>query len=270
MAARICEGPFRRAFGWDMIDCDTVSTHLVGCWMKLIPTKANREIISWLGGDAVVVVGATWTLFTYFHGDQKPSGPAATVVNSSQSVVAPGGTFNGPVNLFDAQKNDEQLNAATNRILEAIAREKGVPFEALKATLVKMGDENVRDEDIAADLDKKADELITLRKTIAKLKSRSPELASTVQEIQNSIDDGNFSGGLRLVLDMMKMQNEDFRKAMAIAESMQSDNQKQQVERWKILQDTQEQIFSIQKDVTLNKAQTNDPAYKKWDEYIRP
>ena len=109
--------------------------------MRLIPTKANREILSWFGGGAVVIVGAAWTLFTYFHDDKKPSAPTATVVNSSQSVVAPGGTFNGPVNLFDAQKNGEQINAAANRILEAIAHEKGVPVEALRATLAKMGEE---------------------------------------------------------------------------------------------------------------------------------
>ena len=109
--------------------------------MKFIPTKANREIISWLGGGAVVVVGAAWTLFTYLHNDEKPAAPMATVGSASQSVIAPGSTFNGPVNLFDAQKNGEQINAAANRILEAIAHEKGVPVEALRATLAKMGEE---------------------------------------------------------------------------------------------------------------------------------
>lgn len=71
------------------------------------------------------------------------------------------------------------------------------------------------------------------------------------------------------VFSMMQMQNNDFQNAQTIATQMQSDNQKQQMERWKILQDTQTQIFSIQQDVTANKAQTQDKAYKKWDEYIR-
>jgi hypothetical protein len=222
--------------------------------MKIIPTKANREILSWLGGGAVVVVGAAWTLFTYFHDDKKPTPPTATVVNSSNSFAAPGSTFNGPV---------------TFTYVEQVAQKKGVSIPALQATLGKMGDANVPVKDILAVLDKNADELVRLRKTVAALKSTSPELASTVQQIQDSIDNGDFSGGLRLVIAMMKMQDEEFRKAQAIAESMQSDNQKQQVERWKILQDTQTQIFSIQQDVTANKAQTQDPAYKKWDKYIR-
>ena len=71
------------------------------------------------------------------------------------------------------------------------------------------------------------------------------------------------------VFSMMQMQNNDFQNAQTVATQMQSDNQKQQMERWKILQDTQTQIFSIQQDVTANKAQTQDKAYKKWDEYIR-
>jgi len=67
---------------------------------------------------------------------------------------------------------------------------------------------------------------------------------------------------------MLKTADKDFRDAQTISESMQSDNQKQRMERWKILKDTQEQIFSIQQDVTVNKAQTQDEAYKKWDKYI--
>lgn len=50
---------------------------------------------------------------------------------------------------------------------------------------------------------------------------------------------------------------------------IQSDNQKQQMERWKILEETQTKIFEIQQDVTANQAKTQDKAYKKWDEYIR-
>ena len=69
-------------------------------------------------------------------------------------------------------------------------------------------------------------------------------------------------------MEMLKTADKDFRDAQTISESMQSDNQKQRMERWKILKDTQEQIFSIQQDVTVNKAQTQDEAYKKWDKYI--
>lgn len=68
---------------------------------------------------------------------------------------------------------------------------------------------------------------------------------------------------------MMQMQNNDFQNAQTINTQMQSDNQKQQMSRWKILQDTQTKIFEIQQDVTQNKASTQDKAFKKWDEYIR-
>jgi hypothetical protein len=71
------------------------------------------------------------------------------------------------------------------------------------------------------------------------------------------------------VFRMMQMQNEDFANAQTIATQMQTENQRQQMERWKILQDTQTQIFEIQQDLTAQKAATQDKAYKKWDQYIR-
>jgi hypothetical protein len=55
----------------------------------------------------------------------------------------------------------------------------------------------------------------------------------------------------------------------AINAQRSAEDQKQQMERWKILQDTQTEVFKIQQDVTMNKAQTQDKAYKKWDEYVR-
>lgn len=71
------------------------------------------------------------------------------------------------------------------------------------------------------------------------------------------------------IFAIQQLSNNDFQNAQTIATQMQSDNQKQQMERWKIVQDTQTQIFSIQQDVTAHKAQTQDKAYKKWDEFIR-
>jgi hypothetical protein len=71
------------------------------------------------------------------------------------------------------------------------------------------------------------------------------------------------------IFAMTQMQNNDFQNAMTISTQMQADAQKQQMERWKILQDTQTKIFEIQQDVTVNKARTQDKMYNKWDEYIR-
>lgn len=76
-------------------------------------------------------------------------------------------------------------------------------------------------------------------------------------------------GGLSNIAAQMQMQNNDFQNAQTIYTQIQADNQKQQMERWKMLQDTQTKIFEIQQDVTANKAMTQDKAYKKWNEFIR-
>jgi hypothetical protein len=66
---------------------------------QFIRNGKNREICSWLGGGAVVIVAAAWTLFTYLHDDKKPGAPSATVANPSGSIIAPGGVFNGQVTI---------------------------------------------------------------------------------------------------------------------------------------------------------------------------
>ena len=48
-----------------------------------------------------------------------------------------------------------------------------------------------------------------------------------------------------------------------------SNQQKSEMERWKILQDTQTKCFEIQQDVSVNQAKTEDKMFGKWDEYIR-
>jgi len=66
-----------------------------------------------------------------------------------------------------------------------------------------------------------------------------------------------------------QMQMSDYQQAQTIQTQIAADAQKQQMERWKILNDTQTKIFEIQQDVTVNKAKTQDKMYNKWDEYIR-
>ena len=75
--------------------------------------------------------------------------------------------------------------------------------------------------------------------------------------------------GLANASAMAQMINSDYQQAMTIASQMMADNQKQQMERWKIMMDTQTKIFEIQQDVTVNKAKTQDKMFGKWDEYIR-
>jgi len=66
-----------------------------------------------------------------------------------------------------------------------------------------------------------------------------------------------------------QMQQSDMNQAQTIGTEMEADNQKSQARRWQIMQDTQNKIFEIQQDVTVNKAKTGDKMFGKWDEYIR-
>ena len=75
--------------------------------------------------------------------------------------------------------------------------------------------------------------------------------------------------GLSNAASMAQMAASDFQNAQTIYTQMQADAQKQEMSRWQILQDTQTKIFEIQQDVTVNKAQTQDKLFDKWDEYIR-
>lgn len=50
---------------------------------------------------------------------------------------------------------------------------------------------------------------------------------------------------------------------------MAADRQKTATERWKILQETQREIFEIAQATAANKARTQDKMFEKWDEYIR-
>jgi tetratricopeptide (TPR) repeat protein len=89
---------------------------LLRLW-KFIRNGKNREILSWLGGGAVVIVTGMWALFAYLvpHDDKKPGASTATVVNPSGPVIAPGHDAN-----FNAQVNfglDEKQ--VTQRVAEA-------------------------------------------------------------------------------------------------------------------------------------------------------
>ena len=56
---------------------------------------------------------------------------------------------------------------------------------------------------------------------------------------------------------------------ITIQTDKEASHQKEMLERWRILQDTQKKIFEIQSNVTAMQASTQDKAFKKWDEYIR-
>lgn len=75
--------------------------------------------------------------------------------------------------------------------------------------------------------------------------------------------------GMANAASMTQMVNSDYQQAQTIGTSMMADNQKQQMRRWQIMQDTQTKIFEIQQDVTVNKAKTQDKMFNKWNDYIK-
>jgi len=51
--------------------------------------------------------------------------------------------------------------------------------------------------------------------------------------------------------------------------TMAAQKMKHQWETWKILQDTQTEIYKVQQEVTLHRAKSQDKLFNKWDDYIR-
>jgi hypothetical protein len=171
---------------------------------KFIGNSANRAILSWLGGGAVVVVAGAWTLFIYFHEDNKPAAPTTTVIASAAPGITSGHdtVVNAPVTIglnekqVGQQVSDAQkpLTEQLEKLAAQVARDKGVEVAPLRAILVKLGEAGVGDENIAKRLDEKADELIGLRAENAKLRQGPAELAAYAQQAQALIDKGDFDG----------------------------------------------------------------------------
>jgi hypothetical protein len=50
----------------------------------------NREILGWLGGGLVVVIGGLWAAFKFLHAKSKDERPAAPTINASGGGSAAG------------------------------------------------------------------------------------------------------------------------------------------------------------------------------------
>jgi hypothetical protein len=248
---------------------------LANIW-SFLQDETNRAVLTWIGGGVVVVVGGAWSFFKFSLSRRKgqdSNAHTAQIVTATHGGIAAGRDISGDIHLgLDEQEMARQfrpLEEQLTALSAQVAREKGVEFAPLRATLNKLGEKNVNFENVLTILDEKADKLIALRKTFADLRVRVPELAAFAQQIEEIVGSGNFDLALSNLFKMMEMQNNDFANAQTIATSMQTEDQKKQMERWKILQDTQTQIFSIQQDVTAHKAHPPDKAYRRWDQYIR-
>jgi hypothetical protein len=76
-------------------------------------------------------------------------------------------------------------------------------------------------------------------------------------------------GELEKIFRDQQLSNADETKAQEIYTKITADAAKNQMDRWKILQDLQTKIFHITQDVTISRPRDMDDAYKRWDEYIR-
>lgn len=74
---------------------------------------------------------------------------------------------------------------------------------------------------------------------------------------------------LTQMMSALQMQNNEYQSATTIQAQMAADNQKQQMERWKLAQDTQTKVFEITQEVTVHRAKTQDKVFQHWDQYIR-
>jgi hypothetical protein len=84
-----------------------------------------------------------------------------------------------------------------------------------------------------------------------------------------AISKAQMDPGINMTAAPMQMSQTDQARAGILQTQMAADIQRQQMERWRILQDVQTRIFEIQQDVTLNRARTQDRMFNTMNEYIR-
>jgi hypothetical protein len=55
----------------------------------------NRAVISWIGGGAVAVAGATWAIFKFLVSKRTEGSPSTTTVTASHGGIAAGRDIHG-------------------------------------------------------------------------------------------------------------------------------------------------------------------------------
>ena len=60
-----------------------------------IGQEGNRQVLGWLGGGAIVVIGGLWVGYTHFFPDTKPAGGRGPSVSATTGGVAIGGDVSG-------------------------------------------------------------------------------------------------------------------------------------------------------------------------------
>ena len=69
---------------------------MLDAFWSLLKDPANREVITWIGGGFVVVVGGVWTVVKYFAKPDGDGGAAPSVRADRGGVAAGGNISNSP------------------------------------------------------------------------------------------------------------------------------------------------------------------------------
>ena len=90
------------------------SLEIVGRHMSelfsFIRDKKNRELLTWLGGGAVIIIGGLWAAFVYFNPPK--SDKAATSVSADNCGIAIGGSpVNSPISSASNNCGNQQPKA---------------------------------------------------------------------------------------------------------------------------------------------------------------
>jgi hypothetical protein len=109
-----------------------------------------------------IAVGA-WAVFT-FVAKKSEKGPSAPQPSTTVTVQTPV-TVNP-----DAKDVVAPINERLDKLAAQVARDKGVEIAPLRAILVKLGEADVKDEDILKRLDEKADAIVKFRPNVDALR----------------------------------------------------------------------------------------------------
>src|SRR5450631_3019058 len=78
----------------------------------ILKDPEKREVLSWLGGGAVVVAGGIWAVFTFYveHKDAHDKKGGTAITLSGQGIASGGDThINGPVTFGPNKEQIEQI-----------------------------------------------------------------------------------------------------------------------------------------------------------------
>jgi tetratricopeptide (TPR) repeat protein len=127
---------------------------------------------------------------------------AANLAARGDWLVQVEARFGGALSRLESGVAENQAGiAAILQEIKNLAVQKGVPVEALRSILEKLGETAVQDADILTRLSAKADEYVALREQLSTLASSTPNAHGVLSEGQQLLDLGDLDGARRLFAD---------------------------------------------------------------------